>query len=118
MQCCNFYYKVFLCKKCFTSKNCKRTKYIQPSVNSIEQEEESDDSVNSGQLEEPYANLHKIEDDISNKVDAIYTDDADNNMEDFYFLCLILILSLAKMKKLEKKILVLHLIITLNNTSM
>ena len=33
-------------------------------------------------MEEPYANLHKIEEDIVNEVDANFNDDADSNMKD------------------------------------
>ena len=66
----------------------------------------------------PYANLHKTEYDFANKVDGTYIDDTDNNMEDFYYLHLILMISLTKMTKLEIKILVIRLIITLNNVSM
>ena len=34
-------------------------------------------------MEEPYANLHKIEENIVNEVDANFNDDTDNNMKDF-----------------------------------
>ena len=51
-------------------------------------------------MEEPYAHLNVTEEDIINEVDSIYNNDADDTMEYFCYIFLILIVSLMKMKKI------------------